>query len=157
MTSYPRAPTLGSNVYPRPRTLGIAARHARFADPAHVDFWAVARPGHRARHPADLRGRAPGRARSPLPGARAPGGPRLDFREVGNLDKQPQGSVLFVDGCRSQAARKGNHQMEPAHPSDWADTRVRRWLGHVPAQKESARHRRGKVDPAGSAKKSGCI
>src|SRR5690348_17444364 len=94
LTAYPRGWIVGSNVYPRrQRTTGTATRHAGPAHPAHADFWAAARPGHRARHPTEFGGRTSRRARRSLPCFAAVGGARLDLREMGNVLEQPQGAV----------------------------------------------------------------
>src|SRR5690348_8528602 len=115
LTSYPREPILRSHVNPRrERTAGTAARHSRFADPAHADFRAAARTGHRARHPTNLRRRTARRTWRALSRAAEAGGARMDFREVGNLVQQSQGAVLFAYRAGPQTTREGNHEMEAA-------------------------------------------
>src|SRR2546429_5202882 len=89
LTSYPSERSVGLNVYPRrARTAGTAARHLGPADLAHADLWSAARPRHRARHPANVRRRAPCGARRALPRAPPAGGARLDLREVRSEERR---------------------------------------------------------------------
>ena len=99
-------------------------------------FGSAARPGHRARHPADVGRRAAGRARSALSRAAAARGARLDFREVGRLQEQSQGPLLFADGGRPQTTREGNQRSG----SGW---RRRSGAFSVPRRVSSVSIRRG--------------
>src|ERR1700674_458303 len=86
LTSYPDARILGLYAYPRCEgTIGIAAGHAGFADPAHAHLRLAARARDRAGHPTNIAGRAARRAWRSLSRSATPGRTRVDLREVGSF------------------------------------------------------------------------
>src|SRR5258708_6530635 len=109
LTYYPSVRILRSHVYTTgDRPARVVAGHPGPADPAHPDLWTRARPRRRPRHPTDVRPGAPGRTRSALSRAPTARGARLDCREMGRLDQQPQGSFLHLDAGRAPTTGQGN-------------------------------------------------
>src|SRR5215469_7185781 len=79
LTTYPGVPMLGLYVYPRkPGSAGAPAGDPGSVDPSHADLRIAARPGHRARNPANVGRGAPCRARSAVSGTATAGRARLD-------------------------------------------------------------------------------
>src|SRR5580700_7606904 len=67
------------------RTIGIAAGHTGYVNPAHTDLWIAARARDRTLHPGNVGKSAARRAWRSLSRSSAPGRARLDLRKVGGF------------------------------------------------------------------------